>query len=191
MLDKVEAQRFLYKFLREEVTLIELEKWLYSNDELEVLLGETDYFEFVSRNYKNKYAYQDTEKQIRRLIHIGFFEQERIVHSLVKLTQCSDEYLSIIATLYDDYCNGYNFLRFIALTYITTSDEYKEILNHDPNKFREYCQPINAEANRLLEFFQKNQLKIEHEKECIDKREESEKIEIYHVNEMMSNARKE
>lgn len=73
MLDKVEAQRFLYKFLREEITLIELEKWLYSNDELEVLLGETDYFEFVSRNYKDKYAYQDTEKQIRRLIHIGFF----------------------------------------------------------------------------------------------------------------------
>ncbi|MCM3783519.1 hypothetical protein M3231_11075 [Neobacillus mesonae] len=185
MLNKIDAHRFFYYFIKGRVTLIELEQWLYANDDLEVIFGDKDYLELISRNYKDKYAYEDTVKQIRELIHIGYFEQERIVTDLQELIHESDKYLAIMDSLYDDYCSGYSFLRYIGLMYITTSDEYKNILRREPDKFRKYSRPINREAGRLLEFFRVNQLRIEQEHEYIDLRKEEDRIELYRINEMM------
>lgn len=185
MLEKIDAHRYLYYFIKNNVTLSELEQWLYSHEELKEIFGKSDYLEFISRDYKSKYAFQETEKQIRGLINIGSFEQERLVTLLTNLINNSEDYLEITAKLYDEYCDGYNFLRYIALTYITTSDEYIEILKRNGIKLKDYRELINKEAIRLLKFFERNELRIKKEYEYIDLRKEMDRIEIHSINEMI------
>ncbi|MCM3633527.1 hypothetical protein [Paenibacillus camelliae] len=186
MIDEIECHRYLYKFLKGTITLSELEQWLYNHEELEEILGKSVYFELISRDYKNKYALEDTKKQIKGLINIGFFEQERIINSLEKLIDTSEGYLENLEALYDDYCDGYTFLRYIALVYITTSDEYIEVLKQDKVKLKDYSEKINKEANRILRFFANNELRIVIENEYIDIRELGDRIELHDINEMLA-----
>lgn len=186
MIDEIECHRYLYKFLKGTITLSELEQWLYNHEELEEILGKSVYFELISRDYKNKYALEDTKKQIKGLINIGFFEQERIINSLEKLIDTSEGYLENLEALYDDYCDGYTFLRYIALVYITTSDEYIEVLKQDKVKLKDYSEKINKEANRILRFFANNELRIVIENEYIDIRELGDRIELHSINEMLA-----
>lgn len=79
MLIKIEAHRYMYYFLKSKVTLFEFEQWIYDHEELEEILGETEYLQFISRDYTNQYAYEDTEKQIRnrlKLIRFGIRYRE-------------------------------------------------------------------------------------------------------------------
>ncbi|MFC4306461.1 hypothetical protein [Cohnella boryungensis] len=189
MIDKTKAHRYMYYFLKNTVTLFELEQWIYEHGELEDILGKTEYLEFISRNYKYRYAHEDTEKQIRQLIDIGVFEQERIVNLLISLTDTLEDQLDVMETLYDEYCNGYTFLRYIALTYITTSDEYKQSLKKNIVKLKDYKEPIQQEANRLINFFKGDELRIIIEHEYIDQRKEEDRIEIHSINEMFKSQR--
>ncbi|RCW40629.1 hypothetical protein [Paenibacillus prosopidis] len=186
MLDKIEAHRFMYRFIKNQIQIYEFEQWLYSHDELEDLLGDKEYFDFVSRDYKNKYAFQDTEKQIRNLISLGFFEQERILDLLNKLIQNDNEPLRIMERLYDDYCDGYNFLRYIALYFISTSDEYLEVLKNDQIRLQQYLAPIKVDAKRLLAYFEKDELSIVVENVYTDKRDVVDRIELHSINEMLA-----
>ena len=186
MIDEIECHRYFYKFLKGTITLSELEQWLYNHEELKEILGKSVYFELISRDYKNKYALEDTKKQIKGLINIGFFEQERIINSLEKLIDTSEGYLENLEALYDDYCDGYTFLRYIALVYITTSDEYIEVLKQDKVKLKDYSEKINKEANRILRFFANNELRIVIENEYIDIRELGDRIELHSINEMLA-----
>lgn len=187
MIDKIECHRYFYKFLKGTITLSELEQWLYNHEELEDFLGKSVYFELISRDYKNKYALEDTKKQIEGLkINKGFFEQERIINGLEKLIDTSEGYIEIMAALYDDYCDGYTFLRYIALVYITTSDEYIEVLKQDKVELKNYSEKISKEARRILRFFENNELKIEIENEYIDIREIEDRIELHSINEMLA-----
>ncbi|MNI85182.1 hypothetical protein D3C73_1421540 [compost metagenome] len=88
-------------------------------------------------------------------------------------------------TLYDEYCDGYNFLRYIALTYITTSDEYKEILKKDHSKFQSYMDSIRKEAARLLGFLRSKEILIDDEHEYTDNRAEKDRIEWHSINVML------
>ncbi|SEC40772.1 hypothetical protein [Paenibacillus sp. GP183] len=188
MLDKIEAHRLMYRFIKNQIPISEFEQWLYSHDELEDLLGKKEYFDFVSRDYKNKYAFQDTEKQIRNLnlISLGLFEQERILGLLNRLEQNDNESLGIMERLYDDYCDGFTFLRYIALYFITTSEEYLETLKNDHIALQQYLAPIKVEAKRLLAFFEKDELSIVGENDYFDKRHEAERIEMHSINEMLA-----
>lgn len=187
--DKITSHRYLYNFIKRKVSLVELEQWLYNNIELEEYLGEMEYLEFVSRNYKSKYAFQDTEKQILNLINIGYYEQERIIKHLTDLTKNSEEFLGIMEVLYDDYCDGYHFLRYIAFAFITTSDEYKELLQRDHIKLMDYREPVKQESYRLLDFFEREELKIEIEHNYIDLRKIEDRIELHSIDEMMKKER--
>lgn len=187
MLDKIAAHRYLYQFLKDKVTLFEIEQWFYTHQELEDIFGEHEYYQFIARDYKNKYAYEDTQKQIKPLLeNIGFYEQERIETSINELIVSSKEYLGILDSLYDDYCDGYFFLRYIAFVYVTTSDEYKEVINQDPIEMQKYREKINQEAKRILGFLENKLLIIENEHEYIDLREEKDRIEMHSINKMMN-----
>lgn len=188
-MDQITAQRYLYYFIRnkkDEQSLVAFEQWVYEHDELEEIFGEKEYFELISRNYKDKYAYDETEKQIRRMIHFGLFEQERIILMLDDLLTNEDEaeQLETLEILYDEYCDGYNFLRYIALTYITTSDEYKEILKVERLEKQSYMDSIRKEAVRLLGFLRSKEILIDEEHEYYDYRAEKDRIEIHSIDEM-------
>ncbi|QQZ60409.1 hypothetical protein JI735_28535 [Paenibacillus sonchi] len=189
-MDQITAQRYFYYFIRnkkDEQSLVAFEQWVYEHDELEEIFGEKEYFELISRNYKDKYAFDETEKQIRRMIHFGPFEQERIILKLDDLLTNEDEteQLETLEILYDDYCDGYTFLRYIALTYITTSDEYKEILKEESLENQSYMDSIRKEAVRLLGFLCSKEILIDEEHEYYDYRAEKDRIEIHSIDEML------
>jgi hypothetical protein len=110
-MEKIDAHRVLYRFIKHQIPINTFEQWLYNQTELEALFGEKEYLEFISRNYRNKFSFHETEKQIRKLIDIGLHEQEIIVESLKKLISYDNDSLKIMETIYDDYCNGFTFLR--------------------------------------------------------------------------------
>ncbi|GGF98319.1 hypothetical protein GCM10010912_48760 [Paenibacillus albidus] len=191
-MDQITGQRYLYYFIKDkkdEHSILTFEQWVYEHDELEEIFGEKEYFELISRNYKDKRAFDETEKQIRRMITFGPFEQERIILILDDLLTNGDatEQLEMLGTLYDEYCDGYNFLRYIALTYITTSDEYKEILKRDHLKFQSYMDSIRKEAVRLLGFLRSKEILIDEEHEYYDYRAEKDRIEIHSINVLLGN----
>ncbi|MEK5027543.1 hypothetical protein [Paenibacillus sp. FSL M7-1046] len=188
MLDLISAHRYLYFLIKNQGSIAEFEQWLYSNDELEQILGEQEYYEFISRNYKNKYAFLETEKQVYRIIQLGRFEQERLellLNELLTLEDASRQ-LEIMHVLYEEYCSGYSFLRYIALTYITTSDEYKEMLIEDKQKSNSFITGVRREASRLLGFFGRNEIIIEEEHDFIDHRTEKDRIEMHSIDKMLN-----
>jgi len=189
MLNKVGAHRYMYYFLKGKVTLYELEHWIYDHKELEDILGESHYSEMITRDYKSKYSFIDTEKQIRTIVDLGTYEQERIMDLLNSLTDCQDDGSDVMDILYDEYCNGYTFLRYIALVHVTLTDEYKESLEHNQKKPLDYNESVIKEAKRLLNFFNREELKITFEHEYMDERKEEDKIELHRVSEMFSEQR--
>ncbi len=190
-MDQISAERYFYDFVKNkqgEQSILNFEQWVYEHEELEEILGEKEYFELISRDYKDRFAYHQTEKQIRRLVHFGSFEQERITMMLNNLLTNEDvtEQLETLEILYEEYCGGYNFLRYIALSYIVTSDEYKEVLKEDPSKFQSYMGGIKEEAVRLLGFLRSKEILIYEEHEYSDYRAEKDRIEMHSINEMLA-----
>ncbi|AFH61333.1 hypothetical protein B2K_11485 [Paenibacillus mucilaginosus K02] len=186
MLNKIDAHRFLHQLITHQISIHEFERWLYSHNELEDLLGRDEYLEFVSRDYQSKFAFQETEKQIKNLITVSFFVQERMIVLLNRLIQSDQNFLVIMEKLYDDYCEGLTFLRYIALYFVTTGEEYKESLINDPVKLEQYLAPVKDEAKRLLTFLEKDQLSIIGENEFLDSRTEADRIELHSINEMLA-----
>jgi hypothetical protein len=50
-----------------DLTLEAFEQWLYSSKDGETGLGSDAWLEFISRDYRDRYALHDTRKQIERL----------------------------------------------------------------------------------------------------------------------------
>ena len=120
-----DAHRNLYYFLRKDIDIIDFEQWLYSHDELETLLGKY-YLELISTKFKSKFAREELEKIIKKIINPGEFEEERIQNLLRNLIDFDNRTFMFMETIYGEYCNGYTFLRYIALTYITTAEVFQE-----------------------------------------------------------------
>ncbi|WP_052429581.1 hypothetical protein [Paenibacillus borealis] len=189
-MNQINAERYLYNFVKneqDELSIFNFEQWVYEHDELEDIFGKKEYLELISRDYKDKFAYHETEKQIRRLVHFGLFEQERITNILNDLLTNEDksEQLETLEILYEEYCSGYNFLRYITLSYILTSDEHKEIIKVNQSKFESYIEGIKKEAVRLLGFLRRNEILINEEYEYTDYRAEKDQIELHSINEML------
>lgn len=93
-MDRIDAERYFYNFIKNkqgELSIINFEQWVYEQDELEDIFGEKEYLELISRDYKDKFAYHETEKQIRRLVYFGLFEQQRITSMLNDLLTNEDK----------------------------------------------------------------------------------------------------
>lgn len=145
-------------------------------------------------DYRNKYIKNELEKLIEREIPFGEFEQARIISLLENIRYQQGDEVEILEQLYDDYCSGYSFLRFLGLTYITGIDAIPKIQQRDKwdkNEFdrkREILNSMNPkiinEARRLLSFFQNGLLKIIAENEYKDDRKEEDKIELNHIEKM-------
>ncbi len=178
-----DAHRKLYFFMKRDIDLIQFEQWLYSHDELEELL-EKHYLDLISTNFNSKFAREELEKIIGKIIHPGEFEAERLQILLQKLVEFDEKNFEIMETIYNEYCKGYSFLRYIALTYITTADPYQEELKVNIAKLMEYRKPIIMEARRILGFMERHEIKITKEYEYEDIRKEIDRIELNRIESM-------
>ncbi|MEK4327938.1 hypothetical protein MKZ24_18250 [Paenibacillus sp. FSL R7-0297] len=67
------------------------------------------------------------------------------------INEAKSEQLEILGILYEEYCSGCNFLRYLALSYILTSDEY--FTESFPEKFvTEYVSNGNRGENKASVF---------------------------------------
>lgn len=187
-------QKQFYNIYKGHISVSEFEEWLYKTQEIESIYGNDFYFSLLDLDYRNKYIKNELEKLIEREIPFGEFEQTRIISLLENIRYQQGDGVEILEQLYDDYCSGYSFLRFLGLTYITGIDAIPKKQQRDKwdkNEFdrkREILNNMNPkiinEARRLLSFFQNGLLKIIAENEYKDDRKEEDKIELNHIEKM-------
>lgn len=189
-----DIQRQFYNVYKEKISMAEFEKWLYKTDDIENIYGYDFYFRLLDLDYREKYINNKLETLIRMEIPFGQFEQQRIVSLLEHIIAEEGDLVELLEQLYDDYCNGYSFLRFLGVTYITGIDEFpklNQIDQWDKHEFERKREMLNSskdkiikEAKRLLAFFKNGKIKITNENEYIDDRKEEDKGELHHIEKM-------
>ncbi|QHE51586.1 hypothetical protein [Pontibacillus sp. HMF3514] len=177
-----DIQKQFYKIYKELITVSEFEEWLYNTPEIEKVYGHDFYFNLLDLNYRSRHIKNELEKVIEIKIPFGEFEQMRIVSLLENIIYEKGDLVEVLEQVYDDYCKGYSFLRYLGLNYITGIDNLpkkREMLKNIKPK-------IVNEARRLLSFFQHGLLKITDENEYDDYRTEKEKVEINNIEKMFN-----
>ncbi|MGN7942442.1 hypothetical protein [Virgibacillus sp. 6R] len=189
-----DIQRQFYNVYKEKISIAEFEKWLYKTDDIENIYGYDFYFRLLDLDYRDKYIKNKLETLIRMEIPFGQFEQQRIVLLLEHIIAEEGDLVELLEQLYDDYCHGYSFLRFLGLTYITGIDTFpklNQIDQWDKHEFERKREMLNSskdkiikEAKQLLAFLKKGEIKITNENEYIDARKEEDKVELHHIEKM-------
>lgn len=182
MIELIDIQNMFYSVYIKTIPIDIFEIWLYENDRIENILGNELYFNLLNINYRDKYANLEVEKLIIPHIDFGRCETLRITGLLKNIVDEKGDFYAIMSQLYDDYCKGYLFLRFLGLSYIVNEDEndmskgLKNLLK-DKNEYKK-------EAVRLLGFFEKDELIITGEFYYGDYRKEQDGIELNQIEKM-------
>lgn len=172
-----------YNVLRGNLNIQEFEKWVYETDEgmLDEYFGRGFYFELASFNYKSKYAINELEKLLFRKIPYGKLEENKIREILTSIIEDKGNLVDLIEELYDLYCDGYNFLRYLGLAYV---------FNGMPGEYDTYnftdqsLVNLKSEAKRILSFFDEKKIIISGEYKYEDFRDEVDKIELHSLEKM-------
>ena len=144
-------------------------------------------------NYRKKHIKNELVKLIEVKIPFDEFEQKRIISLMENIKDEKGDIVETLEQLYDDYCSGYSFFRYLGLTYITGIDAVPKLQQKeewDKNEFDSKRVILNSikpkifnKAIRLLSFFQKGLIKIE-ENDYRDYRKEEERIELNNIESM-------
>ncbi len=172
-----------YNVLRGNLNIQEFEKWVYETDEgmLDEYFGRGFYFELASFNYKNKYAINELEKLLFSKISYGKFEENKIREILTSIIEDKGNLVDLIEELYDLYCDGYNFLRYLGLAYVFNGMPRE----HETYNFTDQSGVnLKSEAKRILYFFDERKIIINGEYEYEDFRDEVDKIELHSLEKM-------
>ena len=186
---KKDIEFTFYKLLRENLSISDFEKWVYSIDEklIDRFFGEGFYYELIDLNYKNKYVINEVEKLLYNKITFGKFEEMNIRKVLESITEDEANLPEMTEKLYDLYCNGYSFLRYLGLAFIFNDTPKK---NETYKFFDESRMKLKHEAQRIISFIDTRKIVITGEFEYEDLREEYEKIEIHSLEKMYQEPKK-
>lgn len=180
-----DVQEMFYKIYKKEIIIEEFENWLYENDSIENCIGEKLYFQLLNINYRNKYAEHEVEKLIYHLINFGSFETRRIIMLLENILNDISLY-NTMDVIYDDYCRGYTFLRYLGISYVSSGIEEFDGKEKIANVLQSNIEKYKTEASRLLKFIKNGSIKIIGEFAYEDHRQDKDRIEITHINEMLN-----
>ncbi|QOR64808.1 hypothetical protein IM538_13175 [Cytobacillus suaedae] len=191
-----DIQRQFYKIYKGLISVSDFEKWLYHTPEIEDVYGNDFYFNLLDLNYRSKHIKNDLEKVIETKIPFGEFEQMRIVSLLENIIYEKDDLVEVLEQIYDDYCRGYSFLRYLGLSYVTGIEDLPKLQQKDKWDINEFVSKrkilknikpnmIN-EARRLILFFQNGLISITVENEYNDYRAEEDMIELNNIEKMFN-----
>lgn len=182
-MNKHDVELKFYNLLRGNLNIQEFEDWVYETDEimLDEYFGRGFYFELASLNYKNKYDIIDLEKLLFSKVAFGRFEEMKIRDILTSIIEDKGDLVDLIEEVYDLYCDGYNFLRYIGLAYVFNGMPRE----NDTYNFTEQCRiNLKSEAKRIISFLDTNKIKITEEYDYEDTRDEDDKIELHSLEKM-------
>lgn len=175
---KNEIRSQLKSVLRCKIGIHEFEHWIYENDHLlEKELGKGLYFKLINLNYKSKYVFEDLETLLITILGYSSIEGFRIQDTLNRLVCIEEDFISTCREMYREYCDGYSFLRMIALKYIVYDYDFQLENPENRNKFIQSRHEYVEEGKRLLNFFNIGKIKIIGEQDYIDLRSIEERIE--------------
>lgn len=182
-MNKHDVELKFYNLLRGNLNIQEFEDWVYETDEimLDEYFGRGFYFELASLNYKNKYDIIDLEKLLFSKVAFGRFEEMKIRDILTSIIEDKGDLVDLIEEVYDLYCDGYNFLRYIGLAYVFNGMPRE----NDTYNFTQQCRiNLKSEAKRIISFLDTKKIKITGEYKYEDTRDEDDKIELHSLEKM-------
>jgi hypothetical protein len=100
-----------------EKSVSEFEEWVYSNEQIETVIGSDDYLELISLNYKEIGSKSKLFEILERYTDKGDVETKRIYKLLTRALVRDEELPKILMTFYRLYCKGYSFLDNLGLGY--------------------------------------------------------------------------
>ena len=198
---KLDIQFKFYQIIRNELSVLDFEKWLYDTPEIEEYLGNDFYMDLLNINYKSKYALNELENLIYVKIPFGEFEKIRLEALLEGIVNKKCDLADTLSEMYDDYCDGYTFLRYLGLSFILNGiDEVpilKDKLNWNEQAFYDKRQVLDKisedmenEARRILAFIKSNEIVITNRYEYEDKRKYEDRVEINDLEKMYQKPKK-
>lgn len=107
-----------YNTIIGKIKIQDLEKWIYSNKEIESILSEDDYLELISFNYKGRGAkYELVNLLSEKYVDLGEYEKWKILNKLNIALKSDKRLPDILRAFYDLYRRGYTFLDDLGLGY--------------------------------------------------------------------------
>jgi len=186
LLELIDIQNMFYSVYNKATPIKMFESWLYENNEIESILGNELYFNLLNINYREKYANLEVEKLILPHIDFGRSEFLRITDLLKSIEDGKDDIYSIMSQMYDEYCSGYNFLRYLAFSFITSGIEEQIGIDGIRKNLLNSKNELKSEAKRLLCFLKKRELIITDKFKYEDFRKEKDRTELNHIEKMMT-----
>jgi len=154
-----------------EIELVEFKEWFNSNDKkLEHYLFEEHYLNLLNTDFTSKDALNSVKEQIQRILDTPSYDHIIISNLLEELINHEDKCVQCCRQIYEAYCNGYYFLKEIAL--ISLSYDFNHRLEK-PDNINGLLQArpfIIQEAERLLVYMNLGEIKIVEEYWVIDSR---------------------
>lgn len=163
------------------ISIKEFENWVYSTPEIELFYGEELYFSLIDLNYNQKYAISDVMKLLEKYIPFAHYEYGRLTSCLQALSNVEKIHIGVLEQLYEDYCRGYSFLRFIGLCCVEAADD-PALAGHDLTHHRKvFYWKMKCEADRLLGYLENGEILLTGEYQYTDNRSDEDRIEFTNI----------
>ena len=108
---------YYYKLVYKKEDIIEIEKMIYLDSELENIMSEQDYLKLISLNYKSKYAIEEFYMVANPYIEFNKLETKYILDLLKSAKKLDLKLGDYLIEVYELYCRGYYFLEKLAIDY--------------------------------------------------------------------------
>jgi hypothetical protein len=152
-------ERF-FQTLNGKIALVDFERWLYADEELEDLLQPDDYLAFISLNFNKSGAKYEVWNLIAKHTHPGEYETYKIVELLDLAKNKTDRLPYYLMDFYDLYCKGYGFLQKLGFDYglsvvvpnleETAADTWEELTKEQQNRLLHSFSPgLEQEIERV------------------------------------------
>lgn len=107
---KIETAKILSEFIEQIIDTVEFEKWLYTNEDLEIELGEELYLHLISINFKDLSARIEVEKLLECKIDYGQLHTSALINLLHQFESRQVDLIGGLYKLYEWATLGYVFL---------------------------------------------------------------------------------
>jgi len=198
---KKDIEYVFYRLMRNEISIKEFEKLIYDCAEIENVIGEDFYFTLINLDYRDKFVIDEVKKLIYPLIPYNIFEKERLENILHDIIEKKCDLVEVLEQLYYEYCDGYVFLRYLGMSYISYClDEIPKVSEKDKWNEQSFIKKrqllddlyidIVDEAKRILKYLQRQEILITSEYEYEDNRKYEDQIESHSFNQMCKQKKK-
>ena len=187
-IDKIEETFII--FIAGEMSIKDLEQWLYITPEVEDFLGEIAYLEIISFDFRQPGANYEFCKLISGYVSQAKYNNWEIKQLLKSLLDGSQDAVLVFNHLYWKYRDSYEFLHNLAISDVLGIDDIPTLKDKNlwdekefllqRKKLDEYVEPLMEEIETILEALETGKIKLLNENEYSITPEVSKRLESLH-----------